>query len=91
MENQQIIGFLQYPDRPLVNLAVDRANLTRKEREAIVSYIYEGETAEYTAERLDVSVGTINNWRRDAFRKLNNCWSGVPWIAELSPASRIKQ
>ena len=91
LENSQIIGFLQYPDMPLVNHAIDRANLNRKEREAVFSYVYEGETAEYTAERLDVSVGTINNWRRDGFRKLDRCWSGVPWINELTPISKIKQ
>lgn len=91
MENRQIIAMLNYPDSGLVDYAVKRANLTVPEWNAIQDYVFRGETAERTAERLEVSVGTISNRRKNAFNKLDQCWSGLQWVGALSPTTRFKQ
>lgn len=91
MERSEIISFLNYPDAPLVDLAVKRANLSAHEWRAISIREYDGMTVEAAAEYLNVSPGTIKNEYRSGMRKLDNCWSGVSWIRTLSRAQNLPQ
>lgn len=83
MEQRQIIDMLNYPDAALVRHAVERANLTNPEWEAIYLREMRQETIERAAEKLDVSPGTIKNRYRAGIGKLDSCWSGLPWINSI--------
>ena len=84
MERNEIKSFLNYPDAPLVELAVKRANLNAGEWRAVTIREYDGMTVEAAAEYLRVSPGTVKNEYRSAMRKLDECWTGVPWIRTLA-------
>lgn len=83
MEQRQLVAFLNYPDAALVQHAVERANLTSPEWEAIYLREIRQETIERAAEQLDVSPGTIKNRYRAGIGKLDSCWSGLPWINSI--------
>lgn len=83
MEQDEILRFLQYPDRGLVDYAISCANLTAPEAQAIHHRVFLGETIEAAAESLLVSPGTIKNRSNAGYKKLDQCWSGKPWINSL--------
>ena len=83
MEQQEIIRFLNYPDKGLVDYALGCANLTAHEMDAIRHRVYLSETIEEAAEALLVSPGTIKNRSASGYEKLNSCWSGKAWIDTL--------
>lgn len=90
MEPREIVRFLNYPDRALVDHAVHRANLTEREAEVLDLRYRRELTVETAAELLDVSPATVKNRSGECMRKLDQCWSGLPWIgAALS--TNIKQ
>lgn len=91
MERSEIKSFLNYPDAPLVELAVKRANLNAQEWRAVTIREYDGMTVEAAAEFLRVSPGTVKNEYRSAMRKLDDCWSGVPWIRALARSQNLPQ
>ena len=84
MERNDIVSFLNYPDAPLVDLAVKRANLKAREWQAVSLREHDGMTVEAAAEYLQVSPGTVKNEYRAGMRKLDECWDGVPWIKTLA-------
>ena len=85
MEPRDIVRFLNYPDH-----AVRRANLTEREAEVLDLRYRRELTVEAAAELLDVSPATVKNRSGECMRKLDQCWSGLPWIgAALS--TKIKQ
>lgn len=83
METTKIKQVLFYPDSALVEHAVQRANLTRHEWEAIRMREIESETIESAAEKLDVSPGTIKTRYRKGMKKLSQCWDSLGWIKSL--------
>jgi len=83
MERAIIKAMLNYPDAPLVDMAVKRANLTAHEWRAIQIREFEGMTVEKAAEYLDISPGTVKNEYRSGMQKLDTCWSGIPWISTI--------
>ena len=83
MEQREIIDFLNYPDKGLVDYAVSCANLTAPELQAIHHRIFLGQTIETAAEDLDTSPMTIKRRSNSGFDKLDMCWSGKPWINSL--------
>ncbi len=83
METGEIISMLNYPDRALVAHAVERANLSAPEWEIIYLREHDNETVESAAERLALSTGTVKNRYRDGMRKLDTCWSGLPWVKSI--------
>lgn len=91
MKREEIKSFLNYPDAPLVDLAVKRANLNAHEWRAVTVREYDGMTVEAAAEYLSVSPGTVKNEYRSAMQKLDACWSGVPWIRTLAKAGKRPQ
>lgn len=91
MEREEIKSFLNYPDAPLVDLAVKRANLNAREWRAVSIREYDRMTVEAAAEYLNVSPGTVKNEYRSGMQKLNDCWSGVPWIQTLARAQNRPQ
>ena len=91
MDRNEIKSFLHYPDAPLVELAVKRANLDAHELRAIKIREYDNMTVEAAAEYLRVSPGTIKNEYRSAMHKLDECWTGVPWIRSLVKTQHLPQ
>lgn len=83
MEQQEIIRFLRYPDRGLVDYAVSCANLTGPEAEAIHRRYRMDESIERAAESLLVSPRTISYRSTAGMEKLDACWSGLPWVNTL--------
>lgn len=83
MKTSEIIDMLCYPDAAIVALAVERANLTAQEWEAVKLRVYENKTIEQAAEVLDISVSTLKRRCSTAFWKLNACWSGTVWVKAL--------
>ena len=83
MEPREIRAMLHYPDTPLVDFAVSRANLTVPEWECIKLREREAETIESAAERLLVSPRTAARRYNDGMHKLNACWSGLPWVKNI--------
>lgn len=83
MEHREIIAVLNYPDRDLVRYAVDRANLTDPEWDIICLREYQGDTIESAAERLLVSPRTIKRRYGEGMKKLDSCWSGLPWVNSI--------
>jgi len=83
MEQRQIISILNYPDRALVEFAVNRANLTRSEWDTIKAREYDGETVETLAERLEISDTTVKRRYAAGMQKLDVAFSSMPWAAAL--------
>ena len=83
MEHRDIVAMLNYPDRHLVLHAVERANLTSQEWECIRLREYAGETIEQAAEELLCSPRTIKRRYGEGMRKLDKCWSGIPWVNSI--------
>lgn len=84
MERATIKAMLNYPDALLVDMAIRRANLTEPEWRAIWSREFGGMTVEKAAEYYDISPGTIKNEYRSGMKKLDTCWSGIPWISKIA-------
>ena len=83
MEQNEIISFLNYPDKGLVDYAVSCANLTAPELQAIHHRVFMGQTIEVAAETLLTSPQTIKRRSNSAYNKLDRCWSGKSWISTL--------
>lgn len=83
MEPREILSMLNYPDAALVDHAVQRANLSAPEWEAVYLRSHDGETIESAAERLALSPGTVKNRYREGMHKLDACWSGLPWVQSI--------
>lgn len=83
MEQRDIITFLNYPERGLVDYAVSCANLNALELQAIEHRVFLGETVEAAAEALFVSPETIKRRSASGYDKLNRSWSGKNWISTL--------
>ena len=88
MDKRQIISFINYPDRGLVEFAVNRANLTAPEWECVKAREFDGETVEHLADRLQLSDTTIKRRYSSAMQKLDVCFSAIPWVDKIS---RFKQ
>ncbi|MBQ0067370.1 MAG: sigma-70 family RNA polymerase sigma factor [Phascolarctobacterium sp.] len=89
MDTRQIISFINYPDRGLVEFAVHRANLTAPEWDCIKAREYDGETVEKLAERLELSDTTIKRRYSSGMKKLDVAFSSMQWVGTLSTS--IKQ
>ena len=83
MDTREIISFLNYPDRGLVDYALSCANLTRHEQEILERRYRQSETVEQAAEYLLISPRTAATWSASAMDKLDNCWSGKSWVNTL--------
>ena len=83
MEEREIISFMKYPDKGLVDYAISCANLTAPELLAIQRRVLFGETLEEAAESLLISRSTVKRRCDAGFEKLDQCWSGKPWIASI--------
>lgn len=62
-------SILQQPNKACAVQALDKVNLTIKERDVMRFIYFDGLTAERTAEVMDVSVSAVNKWKRSAVKK----------------------
>lgn len=69
---------------PVVNLAIELANLTWKEELAVTLCVRKDKTQEAAAEEAECSVDTMQRWYRKGMKKLQKAWSGVWWIEKLA-------
>lgn len=84
MDEDDIVRFLRCPASPVVDLAVEMANLTWKEHTAIDLCARKGMTQERAAESAGYSVDAMQRWYRSGIKKLTTAWGGVWWINRLS-------
>lgn len=62
-------SILQQPNKECAAQALDKVNLTVRERDVLRFIYFDGLTAEQTAEAMDVSVSAVCKWKRAAVRK----------------------
>lgn len=87
MDEEKVIAFLQCSATAPLNLALEMANLTDKERIAIELHGIRGMTYDEAAEELQRKghnsrreVDTIKRWYSSAKKKLCLAWAGLYWI-----------
>ena len=83
MSEEKIIKFLRCPAAPIVDLALEMANLTWKERLAVDMCGRKAKTQEKAAEESGYSVDAMQRWYRAGIRKLSRAWAGVWWIEKI--------
>ena len=69
---------------PVVDLALELANLTWKEELAITECARRDKTQERAAEDNGYSVDTMQRWYRRGIAKLCRAWGGVWWVEKLA-------
>ena len=84
MDESKVVKFLRCPSAPLVNLAVEMANLTWKEQLAVDLCGRRAMTQEKAAEEAGYSVDAVQRWYRLGIKKLCSAWSGIWWIEKLT-------
>ena len=87
MDEKKVIAFLRCSASAPLNLALEMANLTDKERTAVDLCGIRGLTYDEAAEALQTEnkdkrreVDTIKRWYKSAKTKLCRAWSGLYWI-----------
>ena len=87
MDEKKVIAFLRCSASAPLNLALEMANLTDKERTAVDLCGIRGLTYDEAAEALQEKskdkrreVDTIKRWYKSAKTKLCRAWSGLYWI-----------
>lgn len=80
MERDEIRQILNIPDRPLVDYMIGLANLRPKEAAAVHFREMDDLTIFEAAEAMNLSETMIKTYHRNAFKKLDQCWSSRPWI-----------
>lgn len=83
MQTSRIVGILNYPDAALVDHLIKRANLNAQELQILQLREIQNYTIESAAELLLISDSTVKRRYADAIRKLDMCWSGIPWLTKL--------
>ncbi len=87
MDEKKVVAFLRCSATAPVELALEMANLTDKERLAVKMCGIRGLTYEEAVEELQKDnkdkrreVDTIKRWYHSARKKLCRAWSGLYWI-----------
>lgn len=83
MTDEEILAFLRCPDKAIVDLAVEMANLTWKEELAINECGRKYKTQEKAAEDNKRSPDAVQRWYRSGMKKLSMAWAGCWWIKAL--------
>lgn len=87
MDEKKVVDFLRSSSYAPVNLALEMANLTDKERKAVELCGIRGLTYDEAAEELQKGderkrreVDTVKRWYKSAKKKLSKAWAGMSWI-----------
>ena len=85
MDEKKVIAFLRCSASAPLNLALEIANLTDKERTAIDLCGIRGLTYDEAAEALQKTdrpreIDSVKRWYKSAKTKLCRAWSGLYWI-----------
>lgn len=84
MEKGLLRAFWRCGDNEIIEFAMMRARLNRKEREVVVSLMDECMTQEETAEKMDLSTRHVQNIWYSATNKILS----IPWV--LAYAKELK-
>ena len=84
MDEKAVRRFLQCGAGPVVDLALELANLTWKEELAVTECARRDKTQERAAEDNGYSVDTMQRWYRRGIAKLCRAWGGVWWGEKLA-------
>ena len=87
MTEAQVIAFLRLPASPVVDLAIQVANLTWKEALAVDLCGRKAMTQEKASEQAGYSVDAVQRWYKKGMKKLCTAWDGIWWIDRLSDAA----
>ena len=83
MRESEVVAFLRYPSKPLVDFALTLANLPWQEEQAINLCGRKRMTQEQAAEHLDRSVDAVQKWYRSGIKSLQVAWSDCDWIRKV--------
>lgn len=83
LSREDVIKVLSCPYKELLTLAIAIVNLNEKESKTI-DYIYiKGYTEEETAEKMEYSRSSIQNYKRKAIDKMAKAWKTNTLIDEI--------
>jgi len=83
IDRNNIKYILYYPDKKLINGLLDNVNLKDKERLAIVLVDMQGIGEKIASIKMGVSRKTVQNYRRNAYRKIGFVWEKDEKVCEL--------
>lgn len=69
MTSDKVKSVLRQPSKQMAICALDRVNLTLRERRVVECIFLDGLTVEQTAELMDVSSSAVAKWKRNAVEK----------------------
>lgn len=84
MDDYKVRLFLRYYWRDLVTFAIDLAELSAVERQAVELCGRQRLTIEQASEQADVSVNTMQARWSKARKRLSKAWHGIEWIELLA-------
>ena len=83
MRESEVVTFLRYPSKPLVDFALTLANLPWQEALAIDLCGRKRMTQERAAEQAGYSVDAMQKWYRAGIKALRVAWSDSEWIRKV--------
>lgn len=84
MSKEEVKLVLNNPHKPLVLFAIAYyVNLNDRELNTLIYRYLRGHTQEETAEYLERSKNTIQNWENSALETCAKAWSGNQFVAQL--------
>lgn len=83
MREAEVVAFLRYPSKPLVDFALTLANLPWQEATVIELCGRKRMTQEQAAEQMDRSVDAVQKWYRAGIKSLQVAWSDSEWIRKV--------
>lgn len=88
MDEKKVVDFLRCSASAPLNLALEMANLTDKERKAVELCGIRGLTYDEAAEELQKEdkrreVDTVKRWYKSARKKLCRAWDGLYWVEAI--------
>lgn len=83
MNHDEVVSIIEYPSKQLAMYALSLVNLKDHEMNTLVLRYMRGMTQEETAEQMERSKNTIQNWEKSAIGKCSRAWKGLEMISEM--------
>lgn len=84
MTQKQAQNLLHSSDKVLVLVALSYVNLTDKELETLILRHMRGHTQEKTAEELQCSTNSVQNWEKSSLSKCCDVWEHIRIFREIA-------
>lgn len=87
LTREQAIVFLHFPDKSLIEFALLRVNLSRKEAQALSLTVRDSLTNYEAAQEMVSSERSVCDLKNKALDKCRTAWAGTKWIEMILAAS----